>query len=312
MNRTLVNLLQYAIAAAGGLFLLYFSLHKIDFAELAQTLRNGNYLVVLPVALISLLVYWLRIHRWRLLFETLEMRPAKSHLFALLAVCYLVNFVVPRLGEILRCLLLKKSDKAPLNVSLSTIVFERSIDGLCLFLLLGVALATAAGNTGDVFNKYDPGDLKLGTKIFLLAAALLIFFISLYLVRRFNNRITEWMRGFLESMLRLLKMKHGWLFILETIGIWICYYLMTYLWFFTFDDSAGLNLFQAFQVMVVGTFARSLPIQAGGAGAYHFGVSQALQFMGVSMLTGNALAIIIHGFQTVLTLILGGGSYFWF
>lgn len=86
---------------------------------------------------------------------------------------------------------------------------------------------------------------------------------------------------------------------------------MTYLWFFIFPESATLTPYQAFIVMVLGTIARSLPIQAGSAGAYHYVVSQALLLMGIGLSTGNALAIVIHGFQTVVTLVLGFSSYLW-
>jgi uncharacterized membrane protein YbhN (UPF0104 family) len=78
-----------------------------------------------------------------------------------------------------------------------------------------------------------------------------------------------------------------------------------------FEESSKLSAYDAFLVMVLGVVARSLPIQAGSAGAYHFVVGQALLFLGVSLGTGNALAIVIHGFQTIITLVLGFSAYFW-
>jgi len=65
----------------------------------------------------------------------------------------------------------------------------------------------------------------------------------------------------------------------------------------------------AFQIMIVGSFVRSIPIQAGSAGAYHYGVSQAFILLGISSITANALAIIIHGFQTIFTFIIGSLAY---
>jgi uncharacterized membrane protein YbhN (UPF0104 family) len=64
-------------------------------------------------------------------------------------------------------------------------------------------------------------------------------------------------------------------------------------------------------VMVLGVVARTLPIQAGSAGAYHYVVSKALIFLGISINVSNALAIIIHGFQTILTILFGLIAYIW-
>lgn len=292
--------------------LLWFSLRKVRLAEVVEVIKSGNYYMVLPVLVISVVVYLLRIHRWSLLFRTLNVKTHSGHLFASLAVCYLVNFVVPRLGEVVRCLVVKRTDKAPFNITLSTIVFERTVDALCLFLVAAIALVEVYFDAHSPLKGYVSMDDVMGRNTaWLVLAAVILLLVLFFAVRRFNNRLSEWMREFFESLLRLLKMRNGFLFVIDTIGIWICYYLMTYLWFHTFKESSGLGFYQAYQVMVVGTFARSLPIQAGAAGAYHFAVAGVLHLMGVSLVTGNALAVIIHGFQTILTVVLGFSSYLW-
>jgi uncharacterized membrane protein YbhN (UPF0104 family) len=86
---------------------------------------------------------------------------------------------------------------------------------------------------------------------------------------------------------------------------------MTYLWFFLFEESSGLSMYQAFLVMVLGVIARTLPIQAGSAGAYHFIVGKALMILGIGNVVASALALLIHGFQTVFTLLFGIIAYVW-
>jgi uncharacterized membrane protein YbhN (UPF0104 family) len=84
---------------------------------------------------------------------------------------------------------------------------------------------------------------------------------------------------------------------------------MTYLWVFAFDASSSLSLSQVFVVMIIGTIGKSVPIQGGGMGAYHYLVAQAFLMFGVGLVTGNALAIIIHGAQTIYTIITGSTAY---
>jgi hypothetical protein len=110
----------------------------------------------------------------------------------------------------------------------------------------------------------------------------------------------------------MLLMKHRVKFLLLTFAIWTCYFLMTYLWLFTFSESKNLGMSAAFFVLVIGSIGRSIPIQGGGMGAYHFLVSQAFVLLGISLLTGNALAIIIHGAQAVFTFFTGIICFIWF
>jgi len=109
----------------------------------------------------------------------------------------------------------------------------------------------------------------------------------------------------------MLKMEQKLQFLLFTAGIWLGFYLMTYLWIYLFPDASNLGWYACFQVMVLGVMARTLPIHAGSAGAYHFVVSQAFILFGLNDGLAKSLALIIHGFQSVLTLILGTGSYIW-
>jgi hypothetical protein len=52
--------------------------------------------------------------------------------FAALSISYFVSFVVPRLGEVTRCLSLKKQHKIPFMQLLGTVIVERVIDVLTL------------------------------------------------------------------------------------------------------------------------------------------------------------------------------------
>lgn len=61
-------------------------------------------------------------------------------------------------------------------------------------------------------------------------------------------------------------------------------------------------------MMVIGSFARSLPIQGGGMGAYHYLFTQGMLLYSVDSVYGLALSIMIHGLQTLYYLLVGGAS----
>jgi len=308
----IVNILQYLLLLGLGIYLFRQSFAFVNINEVVGVLAKGNYFMAFPVLLISLLVYWFRVQRWNILFQSLHIKVEKKNQLAALALCYFVNFAVPRLGEFTRCLVLKRTDKVDINISLGTIIFERTVDTLCLAMLFIAGLILESFHEQSLINKYASFDMIPDTKILFIGIILLSgLSMAVYIVMKRNKFVREWIRQFVITIRQLLNLKNTGPFFVYTALIWLSYYLMTYLWFFTFSESSGLSMYQAFQVMIVGTFARTLPIQAGGAGAYHFAVSSVLLMMGVTLACGNALAIIIHGFQTLFTFIVGCSAYVW-
>ncbi len=297
---------------AFGLFLLWLSLKGTNFKELKQVLVSGNYWTMIPVFLVSILVYIFRVARWKILYKGIHLEAKPNVLFAALATGYLVNFAIPRLGELTRAVILKRQQNFQVNHSLSTIVFERIIDVLCLMLIIMVAFLAELGKAESIFKHFTENvDWFNPKKIIFVGAALLIGSLVLLALRRYKTQIGEWVQTIITNMLVLLKMKGKAGFLIYTLFIWIGFYLMTYLWFFMFESASKLSAYDAFIVMVLGVIARTLPIQAGSAGAYHYVVSSALVLMGLNLATGNALAIVIHGFQTVFTIIFGFSAYLW-
>ncbi len=248
---------------------------------------------------------------------SMEYKVPARNLFASLCTGYLVNYAFPRLGELTRCVLIKKTDDVPFDKTLLTIVAERTIDTICLFLLLVPAFTLYSERTYDFFYEHviHPLYQKIGWKQILAGVVVLGLIIILINVQIKRKGKAQYLAGKLadwkSSIMAIIHLKQRSLFLMYTLLIWTCYFLMTYLWMFTFKESEPLGLGPAFVVMVIGSIGRSVPIQGGGMGAYHFLVSQTLHMFGISLVTGNALALIIHGAQSVLTFFTGIVAYTW-
>jgi uncharacterized membrane protein YbhN (UPF0104 family) len=63
--------------------------------------------------------------------------------------------------------------------------------------------------------------------------------------------------------------------------------------------------------MMLGTVARSLPLPGGAVGAYHITVAYGLHSMNIDNETALSLAFIIHGFQTLFTILAGTVAVVW-
>ncbi|MFY8021152.1 MAG: lysylphosphatidylglycerol synthase transmembrane domain-containing protein [Bacteroidia bacterium] len=305
--------IQSVLFALLGIGLVYLTFSKVSFQELIEVIKTGNFWVLIPVFFVSISVVFLRVWRWSLLYKHGGLPIKANALFFSLNIGYLVNFAVPRLGEITRALILKKSDDVPINQSISTIVFERLADMLALFLVvLSAFVFELIFGNGLLSHFTKDMDLHPGSKLIFLLLALLIGILFLYLIYRFRSKFGFWFSELMENFLHLFTIPERFSFILSTFLIWFGFYLMTYLWVFMFPASANLGMYPCFQVMVLGVIARTLPIQAGSAGAYHYVVSTAFILLGTDQNTAGALALVIHGFQSILTLLLGLISYICF
>lgn len=304
--------IQNLVFASLGLALIYGTFSKFSFSQLQKVLSGGNYIMVVPLLFISVAVILFRAWRWKLLYRTNGRSEPAALLFHVLSFGYLVNFAIPRLGEITRAVLLKEHRQAPINLSISTIVFERLSDFLALVILVTFAFLGEYLNGSMLFNRFTQNANwnQSKTWVWILIAGLLLVSISFFIYSK-RKWLGKWISDMLDHFKAMLLLKERGLFLLYTFGIWTGFYLMTFLWIFLFPESAELSWYACFQVMVLGVIARTLPIQAGSAGAYHFVVSQAFIYLGIQDHQARALALIIHGFQSVLTLSLGTGSYIW-
>jgi len=307
-----MNWFKSILLSAVGLALLWLALRNLPLHELGAQLQEANYWLIIPVFVVTLLGYYIRIKRWQILYKSLQFEVPFKAAWISLCAGYLVSYVIPRGGEITRCLFVKRYRDVPFNQSLASVIIERITDTCCLLLLVIGILIFNVQETSSFFqsNIISPITERLNIKgllLIFLFGVILLGGIYFYINKKATN--DAWATTFLQALKRLLLLEQKGFYILYTFLIWVGYFLMTYLWVFAFDESSGLSLIQVFVVMIIGTIGKSVPIQGGGMGAYHYLVAQAFLMFGVGLVTGNALAIIIHGAQTIYTIITGSTAY---
>lgn len=309
--------MQFVLLIIAGCWLIYLSIRNINIHDLWKQIQTGNYWIALPVMLVSVTGYYFRSLRWKLILQNMHQPVAVRDVYASLSIGYAVNFATPRLGEISRCLVLNQSARVPIDKALISVFIERVVDVVCLAIIVAVAFWISLGNlttfvqteiiTPLISNILDK-PLLLILFVILLAGVL-----AYVLYKKLNTqaRLKMLMERVFTAFKDVLMMKEKKLFLGYTILIWSCYFLMTYLWFGVFAQTSVLGLKEAFVIMAVGSVGRSVPIQGGGMGAYHYLVSNVFAIFGVSLLMGNAMAFVIHGAQMILTIVLGIIAWIW-
>ena len=320
MKSKAFQIIQYILLLAVGVYLCVLFFNTLDFEGLKTKIASGNFSWFYLVMFVSIMVYTIRTLRWQMLIRSIGYETKFLNAFSALSISYFVSFVVPRLGEVTRCLSVKKQHDIPFMQLLGTVIIERIVDILSLIILLCLTLFLQFDQIMEFVktNVFHPIYEKVLLEIvagnitvliivcsLLLISLLLFFYFRKYIRERSPKLIVKFVEGFKEGITSVGKLKQKKLFIFYTILIWICYYLMTYFWFFVFEETSVLTWGACLSVLAIGTIGRSLPIQGGGMGAYHFLVKGVVVLYGLSETWGKDLATLIHAGQTFFTFVMG-------
>jgi uncharacterized protein (TIRG00374 family) len=324
LKKTILKILRIAGFLSLGLLLLYFAFRGFAFDELASTLREANFWWIGLSLLFGFIAFFSRARRWVLLIEPLGFKPTFKNTYHSLMVGYLANFALPRLGEVTRCVTLSNREKIPVDSLIGTVIVERVTDLAMLLLIMVVLIISWAEKFGAFFN--DTVFLPLQEKItttfggmilfwILVVGAIVVVFLLLYLFRKplgkilIVRKIADFLKGILEGLQTIYKMKRKWEFILHSVLIWFLYIMMTWVVVFAVKETSSLTFVDGIFLLVIGGLGMAAPVTAG-FGAYHWIVSRGLVFVyGLTLEQGGAYAILTHEPNSLFTILLGATSY---
>lgn len=318
MNARLVAVLRYALGLGLGAGLLALAFRNVSWAELQGLVAQVDPLWLAASLAVNLYSHWLRGWRWNLLLEASGQRVATSHAFAAVLFGYMVNYAVPRLGEVSRCTILLRSDRVPLLTSGGTVVTERVIDVLVLLVFVGVVFLLEFDRLVAVLAPLVGGSATESTSKLPLLLGLvgvgLAFGGALLLTRRrwmahpLAVRLLAAAGELLRSATGVFRLRQPLRFGLLTVGIWAGYTLSSWLAMQALPATAGQNLYLAFVIMAMGGIGMAVP-SPGGIGSFHWAITYTFVMFGLAQAAGNALALLIHTPQLLVVSLSGGLSY---
>lgn len=308
------------------MFLLFLALQGVDLEEVKAGFQQANYLWVALGLLLALLSHWFRAVRWKMLFKAAGYESNSFNLFAGIMVGYMVNQAVPRAGEITRVTLGSRTENIPLSVSFGTWATDRIFDVIMLGVLVLIVLATqfeeinllmdkafaateGAGNAADASGSSLKWILLGGMAV---GAVLFFIFRKQIFATKIGAKLHKFLLDMWHAILSVRKMHNPLMFVFYTVGIWVCYILMTYLVFFALEGSTGLPFLFALTAFVMGGIGMVIP-SPGGIGTYHFAVimtfvAYATQFgwsEEEARTLGTNIAFIIHTSQLIMMILVG-------
>lgn len=250
--------------------------------------------------------------RWRQMLEPLGERPRRMTCIHSVFLSYASSLVVPRVGEVLRCGVLRRYEGTSFTKSIGTVVAERVVD---MVLVLLIAAIVGGMQFGFFFTFFERTGMGLSAFCgrfsatgYRVAACCLVVALAFACVLMRRLALFSRMKGGLlnlwEGVCSLRRLRSPWIFGVYSLAIWLAYYLHFYLTFRCFEETASLGAMAAWVAFVVGSFAVLVPTP-NGAGPWHFAVKTVLVLYGVAEAPAVMFVLVVHTLQTLLVLLLG-------
>ncbi len=254
----------------------------------------------------------LRAMRWKQSLAPLGEHPRLSTCIHAVFISYGSSLVVPRVGEVLRCEVLRRYDGTNFSKGVGTVVTERIIDSLLILVLSFVTFLTQIPVFLDIFRHTG---MSLGTLLgrftltgWLVTAAcgVLALLCIVYLLGRLSvfSKTRNACSDLKNGLLSVREVESPLLFVAYSIGIWVSYFLHFYLTFYCFDFTARLGPLVALIAFIVGIFAVLVPTP-NGAGSWHFATKTVLVLYGVGQTASALYVLIVHTLHTLFIALLG-------
>ena len=311
MTKELKKILKIILPIALGVFLVWYSYRitsEEDRIQIIRYIKEADLFWVGLSVFIGILSHISRAIRWNYLLEPMGYTPKVSNNIFIILMAYFANLGIPRSGEVLRATALATYEEVPFQKGFGTIVTERVVDLLMLLLIILMALFSQTDIILDFLNEKGVG--FTATLIFLSVGFIGLLFVMAFLRRsnsRFAIKLRDFIKGLLDGVLSIFKMKNKWSFVLHTIFIWGAYVLMFWVIKFTVPETIDLSFGQLLVAFVGGAFAMSTT--NGGIGLYPIAVSKSLAIFGISAVSGNAFGWIMWIAQTFMVVVFGAISF---
>lgn len=308
MKKTLGDVLKFIIFLSIGLGILYLVYQQQEAAyqaecglkgiaaedcslinKLIEDFKTANYFWIFLVLVAYTFSNVSRAIRWNMLLKPMGYQPRFINSFLSILLGYFANLGLPRMGEFVRAGTIARYEKIPVEKAMGTIVTDRIVDVLSIFIVTGLALLLAYDNIWGFMKESPLGEKLSGLSNLLMylfgafVVAVLVFWVLRKKIQQtaIFQKIKGLALSFFEGLQSIRKLDRPVVFILHSINIWLMYFTMTYLCFFAFAPTADLPMVAGLVVFIFGSWGIVFP-SPGGMGTYHFMVMSALAIYGIS------------------------------
>ncbi|MEE9584715.1 MAG: lysylphosphatidylglycerol synthase transmembrane domain-containing protein [Candidatus Brocadiales bacterium] len=314
-------------------FCLWLFLRGINWEELTRALHEANYIYVVPAVLITLVTYVVRTARWELLILPIK-KVSFMNVFSAMTIGFMANHLLPaRAGEIIKCVVLGKTESIRTTGIFATVIMERLLDSVSLIIFATVIIAIITPHTGgqiytdtqaslntanDNLHIFD--QLKEGIGILggvCLVIIVFLVFLDIYSQKVIDltgrtisfmpHAVTDRILHLLESLVRGMRVLKNarqvlWISFLS-FSLWILFATGMVILGYSFGIEISFAAMSF--VLVCMSLAIALPQAPAYIGVFHLVVQKSLELFHVSPVAAQSFAIVLWAVSVFTSIIIG-------
>jgi uncharacterized protein (TIRG00374 family) len=311
--------LRLSVGAFLAVLLLWLATRGVDAHALLTAMAHARPLPLVLVVALTVLMYFIRAMRWRLLLPSLRNAPLLD-LFAITNIGFMAGLVIPRAGEVLRPYLASRRYGVSVSAGFASIVLERLMDLITVLFLLALymfVLPRPAAERSDAIMT----TLRAGAGlVFITALAGLAFLAALRVEGGPARRLLDWTLGILPSALgaRVRGLVDSFIsgldvfgsspaqwarLIGESIVLWVAIGFIIHMNSIAFGFDIPFQT--AFLIIAFLTVGVAIPTP-GMVGGFHASYTLALTAIyGIDQGRAVAAGVVLHALQNLPVLVLG-------
>lgn len=284
--------------------------YKTDWKATWIAIQGANYGLVFLGSCIMLLAHYLRAYRWNQLSSTAGYPLQVKRAFYSVMAGYLINAATSRGGEVVRCALTSKSEKAPVETLIGTVISERIIDLLTMGImaLLCLIIQFQLLSTFAYQNIWLPIVTHAPLIGLIVAGAAISFLVAKKLLLKNSNSKEGILQKLISGLSSVFRVPNKFQFISVSLGIWFCYWMSMYLQLEALSITSHLTLANALTVLMFSSLGIIIPVPGGAGVWYSIAYGLTLVF-GFNATDAATFGIFTVAFSNLFHISLGGISY---
>ncbi|MBL0232774.1 MAG: flippase-like domain-containing protein [Chitinophagaceae bacterium] len=319
MNKSLKTFLQYLFFLGLGVLFVWLSLRNLDsdnMKQIRKALDNARYWLIIPVFIMLIASHLVRALRWKLLIESSGHRVSLMNSFFAVMIGYLVNQGVPRLGEVVKCTMLGRYEKVPVEKLIGTVILERIVDAFSFLAILAVTFLIQPGKYSELMNSFfshggtaSKEDSIPGYVFLLVIIGAVALLIGIWMIWK-KKTLKDLAAVFRKTGLRLWQgvssiqhLKKRGQFILLTVTLWALYLFSGFVGLYAFAETSDYGIREAFTILSAGSIG--MIASPGGIGAYAYLIQKTMPVYGMNEIIALAFGWILW-LATTGVILLGG------
>ncbi len=298
---------QFWLGVLISIVFIWLALRGLRLEEFWDSVKEANYVWLLPGIGVYFVGVWVRAWRWHYLLSPIKKIPTQT-MFPITTIGYMGNNIYPaRAGEVLRAVLLKRKEGVSVSASLATIIVERIFDGVVMlaFVFLNLPelakLTSASGFVGNI-----QGVALWGTAAFLGALAVFLlaamfpqratkvgfWFIFRLIPKRLHERILGLLTKFLDGLASLRSPFNVLMVFFTSVLIWL---LETgKYWFVMHAFDFNISFFALMLMNGIVNLATTIPSAPGYIGTFDAPGIAVLTAYGVEHSVAAGYTLVLH------------------